>query len=91
MKLTLISPESKADEVHKGSSAVLPTHRQQDLAKDSIGHCTQVLEWWRANYGTRHPETARQLYNLALAHEKHGNYVSTEELYLEAVEAMESI
>lgn len=91
MKSILISPESKADDVHKGSGGVLPAHGQQDLAEDSVRHFTQVLEWCRVNYGTRHPDTARQLYNLALAHEKHGDYLSAEELYLEAIEAMESI
>lgn len=91
MKALVISSESKAEDVHKASSAMLAAHRQPDLMEDNIRQSKQILDWCRAKYGPRHQDTVRQLYNLALAHDAHGEHASAEDLYLEAIEEMEGI
>ncbi|KKY30900.1 putative kinesin light chain 1 [Diaporthe ampelina] len=91
MRALVISPESKADDVHKVSRGVLAAHRQPDLMEDNIKHSQQILDWCRARYGPRHQDTVRQLYNVALAHDAHGDHASAEQLYLEAIGVMEGI
>lgn len=91
MRALVISPESRADDVLEVSRGVLAAHRRPDLMEDNIKQSKQILDWCRARYGPRHQDTVRQLYNVALAHDAHGDHASAEQLYLEAIGTMEGI
>lgn len=76
-------------------AALIPMRRgspaDDDLKEDSIWQSKQVLDWFRVNYGEWHEDTVKQIYNLALVQDKYGEHAEAEQLYLEAIKAMEEL
>lgn len=90
-KIISINPESEAAEVRSMSYAVLGAHRRAGCMEDNIKRHKQILGWLQANLGAQHPDTVRQQFNLALELDANGEQEEAEKMYLEAIEAMESI
>ncbi|KAH8195586.1 hypothetical protein TruAng_010242 [Truncatella angustata] len=59
-------------------------HGDKKDASEALNHYKQVLKWCKAKYGDESMDAARRQYNLAIAHEAHGQYDEATKLYIKA-------